>query len=170
MPSGTYLGMTLSIADVDRPNAAFFRYCREHALHLQQCQDCRLLHYPPSANCPYCGSASDVWVPVEGTGIVHTYTEVHHATNPAFKPFAPYMIAVVELGAQVDRPAPHAALRIPGIVVNGDCSVAGRTVWERIGIGAAMRMTFVDVSEEIALPAWTLDETASDRPFWRAQA
>ncbi len=169
MPSGTYLGMTLSIADADQANATFFRYCREHALHLQQCRDCRLLRYPPSANCPFCGSASDDWVPVEGKGIVHTYTEVHHATNPAFKPFAPYMVAIVELGVQIDQPRPHVALRIPGIVIARNGGVAERAVWESIGIGSAMHMTFVDVSDEIALPAWTLDETAGDRAVWRAQ-
>lgn len=170
MPSGTYLGMTLSIADVDQVNATFFRHCREHALHLQQCLDCRLVRYPPSVNCPFCASATGIWVAVEGKGVVHTYSEVHHATNPAFKPFVPYMVAIVELGVQVDQPRPHAALRIPAIVVSGSGEVAERAAMERVGIGTTMRMKFIDVSDEIALPAWTCDETAGDRHFWRAPA
>jgi len=43
-------------------------------------------------------------VPVEGRGTVHSYTEVHHAIQPAFKQFTPYLVLLVELDTQSGKP------------------------------------------------------------------
>ena len=45
---GTYLDMPLSIDDLDGENLAYFQHCAEHDFHLQQCDDCKLLRYPPT--------------------------------------------------------------------------------------------------------------------------
>ena len=44
-----------------------------------------LLRYPPTTACPWCTSPKSNWVPVEAKGTVHSYVEVHHAIQPAFK-------------------------------------------------------------------------------------
>ena len=47
-----YLGMPLSIDDLDHENLAYFGHCADHSFHLQRCDDCRLLRYPPTTGCP----------------------------------------------------------------------------------------------------------------------
>ena len=49
---GEYLGMPLSIDDLDGENLEYFRHCAEHDFHLQQCDDCKLLRYPPTTGVP----------------------------------------------------------------------------------------------------------------------
>ena len=49
MPQGDYLGMTLTVLDLDNENLAYFQHCADHDFHLQQCADpdCGLIRYPP---------------------------------------------------------------------------------------------------------------------------
>ena len=69
---GDYLGMALSIDDLDIENVEYFRHCAEHKFHLQQCEDCNLLRYPPATACPWCASPKSRWTPVEGKGAVYS--------------------------------------------------------------------------------------------------
>jgi len=87
----TYLGMPLDINDLDVENLAFFKHCAAHDFHLQKCAACGLLRYPPTTACPWCASPKSEWVAVEGRGAVHSYSEVHHAIQPAFKSHSPYL-------------------------------------------------------------------------------
>jgi len=59
-----YLGMPLSIDDLDHENLAYFSHCADHAFHLQRCDDCKLLRYPPTTGCPWCASPKATWTPV----------------------------------------------------------------------------------------------------------
>ena len=43
-----YLGMPLGINDLDIENKEFFRHCSEGNFHLQACEECSLLRYPPN--------------------------------------------------------------------------------------------------------------------------
>ena len=100
---GQHLGMTLSLDDLDGENLAYFKHCAEHNFHLQECSDCSLLRYPPTTACPWCMSRESKWVPVEGKGAVHSYTEVHHAIQPAFKAVTPYLVLLVDLDRQTGQ-------------------------------------------------------------------
>ena len=80
-----YLGMPLGISDLDGENLEYFRHCAEHNFHLQACNKCELVRYPPTTACPWCACLESRWVPVEGKGAIHSYGEVHHAIQPAFK-------------------------------------------------------------------------------------
>ena len=51
---------------------------------------------------------------VEAKGTVHSYVEVHHAIQPAFKRHLPYMILLVDLDTQNGKPSEHEALRVVG--------------------------------------------------------
>ena len=107
-----YLGMALKLEDLDGENVAYFKHCAEHSFHLQQCGDCKLLRYPPTTACPWCMSRDAQWVPVEGKGAVHSYTEVHHAIQPAFRAHVPYLILLVDLDTQKGKPTTEEALRV----------------------------------------------------------
>mgnify|MGYP003694245193 CR=1 FL=1 len=63
-----YLGMPLSIDELDGENLAYFKHCAAHEFHLQLCESCNLLRYPPTTACPWCMRADAKWVPVEGKG------------------------------------------------------------------------------------------------------
>lgn len=165
---GDYLGMPLDINDLDTENLAFFGHCAAHAFHLQKCHACHLLRYPPTTACPWCSSPKSDWVPVDARGAVHSYTEIHHAIQPAFKRHTPYMVLLVDLDTQKGKPTEHEALRVVGNLVTPDGELAPPEMVRRVGIGTRLRMVFKDVAPGLALPHWTIDESATqpDQP-WR---
>ena len=99
-----YLGMPLDISELDAENLQYFGYCAEHDFRLQACGRCGLLRYPPTTACPWCAEAAARWVAVEGRGAVHSYVEVHHAIQPAFRDHVPYLVLLVDLDTQKGAP------------------------------------------------------------------
>jgi uncharacterized OB-fold protein len=166
--TGDYLGMTLTVTELDIENTEYFKHCAAHDFHLQQCSDCGVIRYPPGAACHHCGSLRSSWVPVEGKGTVHSYCEVHHGIQPAFKQRVPYMTLLVELDTQKGKPGAEHALRVGGNLTTADGTLAPPEMIKQIGIGSRMKMVFADVSEGLSLPQWTLDADAKqpDTP-WR---
>lgn len=162
-----YLGMPLSIDELDGENLAFFKYCAAHDFHLQSCERCHLLRYPPTTACPWCMTARSQWVPVKAVGAVHSYTEVHHAIQPAFKSHTPYLVLLVDLDTQKGRPTEQEALRVVGNLMTPDGRLAPPEMVKRVGIGTRVRMVFSDVAPGLALPQWTIDEDAQQARPWR---
>jgi len=164
---GSHLGMNFTVDDLDIENVEYFRHCAAHNFHLQQCVACGLLRYPPTTACPFCATAESRWVPVEGKGTVHSYAEVHHAIQPAFKGHVPYLVLMVDLDTQKGRPTPDDALRVVGNLVTPDGALAPPDQVRRVGIGTRVRMAFSDAGEGISLPQWTIDESATQPTPWR---
>lgn len=154
-----YFGMPLDVSDLDAENLEYFRHCARHDFHLQACTACGLIRYPPTTACPWCADPGARWVPVEGRGAVHAYTEVHHAIQPAFRDKVPYLILLVELDTQKGKPSEHEALRVVGNLATPDGVLAPSGLVRRVGIGSRMRMVFSDVAPGLALPQWTIDES-----------
>jgi uncharacterized OB-fold protein len=152
MISAQYLGMPLEINDLDHENLAYFGYCAKHDFRLQRCASCKLFRYPPSTACPWCAELTSEWVSVEGRGTVHSYTEVHHAIQPAFKQYTPYLVLLVELDTQSGKPTKEEGLRVIGNLTRPDGVLAPKTEVERVGIGTRARMVFTDVAPGLALP------------------
>jgi uncharacterized protein len=165
---GNYLGMSLSVDDLDKENLSYFGYCARHDFHLQKCDECALLRYPPTTACPWCASPRATWTGVEGKGEVHSYEEVHHAIQPAFKAHTPYMVLLVDLDTQKGQPSKHEALRVVGNLTTPDGTLAPADLVRQVGIGTRVRLVFSDVAEGLALPQWTVDTEAKQpaRP-WR---
>jgi len=157
---GNHLGMPLTISDLDGENQKYFEYCAAHDFHLQACPACKLLRYPPTTACPWCGEPGGVWARVEGKGTVISYVEVVHAIQPAFKNQVPYLVLLVELDTQKGKPTEDEGLRVLANLVTPDGKLAGPDLVKRVGIGSRMRMVFSDAGPGIALPQWALDETA----------
>lgn len=165
---GDYLGMNLTVDDLDIENIEYFRHCAAHDFHLQECTSCKLVRYPPTTACPWCMSGESRWVPVAGKGTVHSYAEVHHAIQPAFKGHTPYHVLLVDLDTQKGQPSEHEALRVVGNLTTPDGVLAAPDLVAKVGIGTRVRMVFSDVSEGFALPQWTIDETATQpATAWR---
>lgn len=165
---GSYMGMNLTIDDLDHENVDYFRYCAAHDFHLQKCDECSLLRYPPTTGCPWCSSPKSTWTKVEGKGAVHSYSEVHHAIQPAFKGKTPYMILLVDLDTQKGQPSPDKSLRVVANLATPDGQLAPPDMVKKVGIGTRLRMVFADVGPGLAIPQWTIDETATqpEKP-WR---
>jgi uncharacterized OB-fold protein len=157
---GEYLGMQLSVDDLDRENIEYFRWCATHEYRLQSCNACSLLRYPPTTACPWCTSPDASWVPVAAKGAVYSYTEVHHAIQPAFKRVTPYLALLVELDTQRGLPGADEALRVMANLALPNGDLAPPDVVRSVGIGTRVRMVFKDVAPGFALPMWTIDEGA----------
>jgi uncharacterized OB-fold protein len=158
--SADYLGMKLGIDELDHENLAYFAHCAAHDFHLQRCDDCRLLRYQPTTGCPWCSSPKATWTRVEGKGEVHSYEEVHHAIQPAFRDHTPYLVLLVDLDTQKGQPSEHEALRVVGNLTTPDGMLAPPELVKQVGIGSRVRMVFSDAGPGLSLPQWTLDETA----------
>lgn len=155
-----YMGMPLVIDDLDQENLAYFGYCAKHDFRLQKCDDCSLLRYPPTTGCPWCSSPRATWTSVEGKGEVHSYEEVHHAIQPAFKGKTPYMVLLVDLDTQKGKPTEEEALRVAANLTTPDGQLAPPDMVKKVGIGTRVRMVFTDITDGLSLPQWTIDETA----------
>jgi uncharacterized protein len=165
--TANYLGMPLDISGLDTENLEFFRHCAAHDFHLQACTSCSLVRYPPTTACPWCAHPEARWVAVEGKGTVHSYTEVHHAIQPAFKAHTPYLILLVDLDTQKGKPTADEAVRVVGNLTTADGVLAPAEMVRKVGIGTRVRIVFSDVAPGLALPQWTIDETAPAGAPWR---
>jgi uncharacterized protein len=83
---------------------------------------------------------------------VHSHTEVHHAIQPAFKQYTPYLVLLVDLDMQSGKPTNEEGLHVIGKLARPDgharaedrgregrhrCSRAHGTYRCRAGAGAA---------------------------------
>ena len=68
---------------------------------------------------------------------VHSYSEVHHAIQPAFRGKTPYLILLVDLDTQKGEPTPDEALRVVGNLTTPDGQLAPPELVQQVGIGIA---------------------------------
>lgn len=166
--AGQYLGMTLSIAELDSENATYFRFCAQGELRLQRCKACSLVRYPPGPACPSCSGDAFDWVPMSGRGTVYSYTEVRHAVQPAFRAHVPYLALLVELDEQRGQPTEHEAIRMIGNLALPDGTLAPPEIVRTVGIGSRVRIVFASAGQDVAIPLWTLDTAhANGAKPWR---
>lgn len=166
--TATYLDMPVNISELDRENAAFYRYCARGELRLQQCRECNLKRYAPTTACPFCSCQESIWTPIGGRGTVYSYGEVHHAIQPAFRAHTPYLLLLVELDEQRNTPTEFDGLRISGNLATTDGELAPPDLVAATGIGTRVRVVFKSISEDIAMPLWTIDADAQQPAFpWR---
>ena len=163
-----YMGMMLTVDDVDKENREFFKFCAQGEFRLQRGKKSGLLRYPPTTACPWTGDREYDWVIAEGKGSVHSYGEVHHPIQPAFKEKVPYMTLLVDLDTQRETPTKDESLRIGGNLVTPDGQFAPSELVQIVGIGTRVKMVFNKLSDDFALPQWTIDPDAAqpDHP-WR---
>lgn len=160
-------GMHLQLDELDAENAEYFRHCASGQLHLQSCQACHLMRYPPTTACPWCAGRESTWRKVSGKGTVYSFSEVVHAIQPGLKAHAPYGVVLVELDEQKDLPGPGYALRIIGNILEQDGRFAVPASLARVGIGSRVEICFSVLAEGLSLPQWTLSSDAAEACGWR---
>lgn len=166
--TGEYLGMSVHLDDLDQENQAFFSWCGKHELRVQECSGCGKKRVPPTTACPFCAHGESAWVPVSGKGTVYSYGEVHHAIQPAFRQFTPYLLLLVELDEQRGEPGEFDGLRLQSNLATTSGELAPPELVTQVGIGTRVSVVFKDIGEGIAMPLWVIDEDAEQPDnLWR---
>ncbi len=163
MPNVEYRGMNLVIPENDSEWNEHFKLARGHRLMLRACGACRLMRYPPSHGCPYCGALEWTWQEVSGRGHIYSYEMVHHAIQPGFKEWTPYAVVLVELDEQRGQPTEHEALRLIGNLVTPEFRPEAEA---NVAIGKRVRVVFQDLSPDFALPHFTLTDEPPVGRVW----
>ncbi len=139
---------TIPLPTTDDPvDCAFWQSCLNGTLLIQSCSDCGHVQHPPRAMCPRCQSMELAWIPASGNGTIWSYTIPHPPLLPAFAEIAPYIVAVVE-------PDDFPGIRIVGALADPTGGTIGGIAPDAVAIGAPVRLTFVRLADDVALPCW----------------
>jgi uncharacterized OB-fold protein len=100
--------------------------------------------HPPDVVCPHCHSTEPgfSFTPVSGRGTVRSWTIMRQSFLPGFDDDVPFLLVDVELVEQPD-------LRIIGRLMDGPTA--------DIQIGTFVRLTFENLTSDIAVPAFALE-------------
>jgi uncharacterized protein len=71
------------------------------SMYAYKCQTCGQLHHPAHVTCKKCGAREFEPVPLEGEGILLTYTRVYNLPEGYMKPFIPFGIVQFPNGLRV---------------------------------------------------------------------
>ena len=115
----------------------FWESAKERKLVFQHCSKCNTLQAYPKPWCSECGSEELSWKEVSGEGTVYSFTIPRQVVDnsPAFNERLPFVVAVVQL-----EEGPRLISNIIGLPP------------EEVRIGMKVKVSFEDVSPEIALP------------------
>jgi uncharacterized OB-fold protein len=114
----------------------FWAAARRHELHMQKCDACGRMAYPPEVACRNCGGAGLGFTPLSGRATLHSWTVLHDPPSPGFRDRLPVILAVVELEEQ-------ARLLMSGNLVD----IAA----DALRIGLPLEARFEDVTEDCTL-------------------
>ncbi|MFC9978440.1 Zn-ribbon domain-containing OB-fold protein [Gordonia sp. NPDC127522] len=129
---------------LDDRNRQFFT---SGTLALQTCRSCRVVQHPAGEFCFTCGSFEFDYPEVPPTGVISSYTTVHHVTHRALTDSVPYDVVIVEIDA-------HPEVRLVGNLI-------GEVAAPRIGARVRGEWTEPLVSAEqepVRLLQWRLEE------------
>jgi uncharacterized OB-fold protein len=116
-------------------NHAFWEAAREGRLVTQRCAGCGRLQHPPRPMCPSCHGLEMEVVDLAGTGVVYSYSILHHPQHPSFD--YPVVAALIDLDEGV---------RILSNLVD--------VPPEAVRIGMPVEVRFVPTRDEMAVPVF----------------
>ncbi len=117
-------------------NQAFWEAAREGRLVTQRCAGCGRLQHPPRPMCPSCHGLELEVVELAGTGVVYSYSILHHPRHPSFD--YPVVAVLIDLDEGV---------RILSNLVD--------VRPEDVRIGMPVEVRFVPTRDEMAAPVFT---------------
>ena len=80
---------------INKDNAFFFEQLAAGRITAQQCASCSEFRHPPVPMCPHCHALEWQATEISGTGVLTTYTVMHHPVLPPFT--KGYIVGLVEL-------------------------------------------------------------------------
>lgn len=121
---------TKPLPGLDGLTKEFFGFCKQHAIHFQQCKTCGTFRHVPREICAECNSFEWEWVKSSGKGTVYTWTVVNRALHPAFHdpeqkvPMAPVVVEMEEgvrlLANMLDCPPEELKIGMPVVIAYED--------------------------------------------------
>jgi len=127
--------------------APFFEGCRAGELRIQRCRDTGRLIFPPRPVSPWGSHSEPEWTPVAGRGTIWSFAVPHPPLLPWFSERAPYNVVLVALEEDP-------RVRLVGNLVAHDGAELGGVDPATIEIGAAVRVVFDPVTDDVTLPRW----------------
>ncbi len=130
----------------DEQSEGYWKAAADHVLALARCSRCGSFTHPPDVVCPHCRSSQPdfVFSPVDGAGVVRSWTVMRQSFLPGFDGDVPFVLADVELSECPD-------VRLIGRLVDGVDAPGLR-------LGAPVRLAFEDVGPGVSVPAFALVE------------
>lgn len=116
-------------------NRCFWEAAQDGRLVAQRCTQCGRLQHPPRPVCPSCHSAALQTTDLAGTGVVYSYSILHHPQHPSFT--YPVLAVLVDLDEGV---------RILSSMVDTDPG--------DLRVGRAVRVRFEPTTDGMALPVF----------------
>jgi uncharacterized protein len=116
-------------------NHRFWDAARDGRLVTQRCTQCGRLQHPPRPMCPSCHGLEQEVVDLAGTGVVYSYSILHHPQHPSFD--YPVIAALIDLDEGV---------RILSNLVD--------VPPEGVRIGMPVEVRFVPTRDEMAVPVF----------------
>lgn len=122
--------------------AHFWKGCKEGELRLQRCDACAHTYFPPRPFCPVCAHDRVSVVVASGRARLYSYA-ISHIPAPGLEP--PFAVAVVTLDE-----GPRMMTNITGCPQEPGF----------LELDMPLRVTFLDLSDEVALPLFTPEGAA----------
>ncbi len=129
-----------SLLALDSDSRSYWEGLARGELRIQRCNSCSKAVFYPRALCPYCFSDQLSWIVASGKGTIYSYTVAHQAFGP-FAEDIPFVVALIELEE--------------GVRMMSRLLDAPR---KRVMVGAAVKVTFEKVEEDLTLPYFRLIE------------
>lgn len=129
----------------DALSAPFWEAAARHELTVAKCANCGKVTLPPDLTCPHCHTTAPdfTFVPVEGGGIVRTWTVIRRSFLAGFE--NPFVLVDVELDG-------HADMRLVARLLDG--------AEAPLSLGARVAVAFEDIAPGVSVPAFRLDHSS----------
>jgi uncharacterized protein len=124
-------------------NHFFWDAARDGRLVGQSCRQCGRLRHPPRPMCPHCRSLDFDIVNLSGSGVVYSYSILHHPQNPAFA--YPVVAALIDL---------EEGVRVLSNLVDVDRA--------DVAIGMRVVVDFVPTREDAVVPVFKPDRSVHE--------
>jgi uncharacterized protein len=125
---------------MDSDSRPYWEGLKQGELRIQHCSACSQYVFYPRSLCPYCHTTQLSWEVVSGRGTIYTYTVAHQGFG-AFAADVPFIVALVEL---------EEGVRMMTRIID--------VPREQVSVGAAVRVTFQSVAEDLTLPYFRIVE------------
>ena len=139
----------LLLPAIDSDAAPFWEGTRNGELRVQRCAESGRLIFPPRPVSPWGPHTPPLWTTVSGRGTIWSFVVPHPPLLPQFGELAPYNVILVALDEDP-------TIRFVGNLVARDGGAINEVDPGQIRIGAAVRVAFERITDEITMPRWVL--------------
>ena len=124
----------------------FYSFCKDEALHFQQCTDCGSFRHVPREMCAQCNSFEWDWVKSSGRGTIYSWVVINRALHPAFYDPDPEAVPMAPVIVEMEE-----GVRLLSNMM--DCAP------EQLKMDMPVEVAYEAVTDEITLPRFRCRQT-----------